>query len=93
VELFIALEERSSTALARAFGLLTQARGAGLSAQMDLAGRALKRQLAYADSIGAHYVAIVGGAETVLKDMQQGSQEPVGIDAVVHAVLRGQHAL
>jgi histidyl-tRNA synthetase len=93
VELFIALEDPSSTARANAFGLLTQARGAGLSAQMDLAGRALKRQLSYADSIGARYVAIVGGAQTVLKDMQQGTQEPVAIDAVVHAVLRGQHAL
>jgi len=93
VELFIALEDRSTAARASAFGLLTQARGAGLSAQMDLAKRSLKGQLSLADAIGARYVAIVGDARTVLKDMQQGLQEPVSIDAVVHAVLRGQHAL
>ena len=60
---------------------------------MDLAGRSLKGQLSHANSIGALYVAIVGDSQTVLKDMQQGRQEPVAIDAVVHAVLRGQHAL
>ena len=94
VELFVALEDGSTAALVSAFGLLTQARTAGLSAQMDLLkGRALKRQLSHAASIGARYVAIVGEARTVLKDMQQGQQEPIAIDAVVHAVLRGQHAL
>ena len=49
--------------------------------------------LSQANSIGALYVAIVGDSQTVLKDMQQGQQEAVAIDAVVHAVLRGQHAL
>jgi len=93
VELFIALEDRSPAARASAFGLLAQARGAGLSAQMDLAGRSLKGQLSHADAIGARYVAIVGDSQTVLRDMQQKVQEPVAIDAVVHAVLRGQHAL
>jgi len=93
VELFVALEDGSPAARAEAFGLLAQARGAGLSAQMDLVGRALKRQLSHADSIGARYVAIVGDSRTVLKDMQQRQEEPMAIDAVVHAVLRGQHAL
>jgi histidyl-tRNA synthetase len=93
VELFVALEDPSGGARAAAFGLLTQARAAGLSAQMELAGRSLKRQLSHADSIGARFVAIVGDSETVLKDMQQGLQEPVSTEAVVHAVLRGQHAL
>ncbi len=93
VELFVALEDRSPTARAGAFGLLTQARGAGLSAQMDLAGRSLKGQLSHANSIGATYVAIVGDSQTLLRDMQQKRQEPVALDAVVHAVLRGQHAL
>jgi histidyl-tRNA synthetase len=93
VELFVALEDPSSPARAEAFGLLTQARGAGLSAQMDLAGRSLKKQLSHADAIGARYVAIVSTSGAVLKDMQQGQQEPIALDAVVHAVLRGQHAL
>jgi histidyl-tRNA synthetase len=60
---------------------------------MELAGRALKRQLGHADAIGARYVAIVGEAQTILKDMQQGLQEPLATEAVVHAVLRGHHAL
>ncbi len=93
VELFVALEDRSPAARAGAFGLLTQARGAGLSAQMDLAGRSLKGQLSHANSIGALYVVIVGDSRAVLKDMQQGRQEPVALDTVVHAVLRGHHAL
>ncbi|HTY97016.1 MAG TPA: histidine--tRNA ligase [Solirubrobacteraceae bacterium] len=93
VELFIVLEDGSSEARAGAFALLTQARGAGLSAQMDLAGRSLKGQLNHAEAIGARYVAIVGVSQTVLKDRQQNLQEPIAIDAIVHAVLRGQHAL
>ena len=93
VELFVALEDRSPAARAGAFGLLTQARGAGLSAQMDLAGRSLKGQLSHANSIGALYVVIVGDSRAVLKDMQEGRQEPVALDTVVHAVLRGHHAL
>ncbi len=60
---------------------------------MELAGRSLKRQLSHADSLGARYVAIVGEQHTVLKDMQAGEQEQIAPDAVVHAVLRGQHAL
>jgi histidyl-tRNA synthetase len=93
VELFVALEDHSAAVRRAAFGLLTQARAAGLSAQMELAGRSLKRQLGQADAIGARYVAIVGEAQAVLKDMQQGLQEPLAAEAVVHAVLRGHHAL
>jgi len=93
VELFVALEDHSAAVRTAAFGLLTQARAAGLSAQMELAGRSLKRQLGQADAIGARYVAIVGEAQAVLKDMQQGLQEPLATEAVVHAVLRGHHAL
>ena len=35
-----------------AFGLLAEARSAGLTAQMELAGRSLKGQLGYADALG-----------------------------------------
>jgi len=71
-----------------AFGLLGLARSAGLTAQMELAGRSLKGQLGQADALGARYVAIVGDVETVLKDMQGGGQERIATDTVVHAVLR-----
>jgi histidyl-tRNA synthetase len=91
VELFVALGgERARQA---AFGLLEAARSAGLRAQMELAGRSLKGQLGHADALGARYVAIVEDGETVLKDMQDGGQERVATDTVVHAVLRGLRTL
>ena len=61
--------------------------------QMELAGRSLKRQLGHADTLGARYVAIVENGETVLRDMQQGGQERLATDTVVHAVLRGRRTL
>ncbi len=93
VELFVALEDASETVRRTAFALLSEARSAGLAAQMELAARSLKRQLSHADALGARYVAIVGDQQTVLKDMQAGEQQPLSPHAVVHAVLRGQHAL
>jgi histidyl-tRNA synthetase len=101
VDLYVAFEDRGSGPFegapdglpggeARAaFGVLCAARGAGLTAQMELAGRSLKNQLAHANRLGARYVAIVGGGETTLKDMQGGGQESIPTDTVIHTVLRG----
>ncbi len=91
VDLFLALDRQQSRRVA--FGLLHDARSAGLHAQMELAGRSLKGQLGHADALGARYVAIVEDAETVLKDMQDGGQERIATDTVVHAVLRGLRTL
>ncbi len=93
VELFVALGDAHADVRRRAFALLAEARSAGLAAQMDLGGRSLKGQLGQADAIGARFVAIVGEGETMLKDMQAARQTPIATDAVVHAVLRGHHAL
>jgi histidyl-tRNA synthetase len=93
LELFVALEDPDTSLRALAFGLLTEARSAGLSAQMDLGGRSLKGQLSHADALGARYVAILADGSTMLKDMQGGGQEPLATDAIVHAVLRSHHAL
>jgi histidyl-tRNA synthetase len=76
-----------------AFALLSEARAAGLTARMELAGRSLKGQLGYAHALGARYVAILDADRAVLKDMPSGTQETLAADAVVHAVLRGLHAL
>ncbi len=84
-----------------AFKVLHEARGAGLTAQMELAGRSLKNQLSHAERLGARYVAIVGGeessdagvGETTLKDTQARTQEQLPAETVVHAVLRGLHDL
>ena len=87
-------DARPAHAPAGAFALLSEARAAGLTAQMELAGRSLKGQLGFADSLGARYVAILGdGGETALKDMSDGGQQTLAADAVVHAVLRGLRTL
>jgi histidyl-tRNA synthetase len=93
VELFVALDSPDADLRQAAFGLLAEARSAGLTAQMELAGRSLKGQLGYADALGARYVAIVGASETVLKDMQDGGQERIATPTVIHAVLRGLRTL
>jgi len=93
VELFVALDAPDTDIRKAAFGLLAGARSAGLTVQMELAGRSLKGQLGYANALGARYVAIVGRDETLLKDMQGGGQEPIATDTVVHAVLRGLRTL
>jgi histidyl-tRNA synthetase len=94
VELFIALEQPADADLRGAgFALLAEARSAGLTAQLDLGGRSLKGQLAHAAALGARFVGILGPGEVVLKDMQGGDQVELAREAVVHAVLRGHHAI
>jgi histidyl-tRNA synthetase len=89
----VADRERGVVVRRAAFEILSEARSAGLMAQMELAGRSLKGQLGYANALGARYVAIVGKDETMLKDMQGGGQERLATDTVVHAVLRGLRTL
>jgi histidyl-tRNA synthetase len=101
VDLYVAFETASlgsaassgASAMRVAFKILQEARGAGLSAQMELAGRSLKNQLGQADRLGARYVAVLGGTEdpgkAVLKDMQGGGQETFPTETLVHGVLRG----
>jgi histidyl-tRNA synthetase len=95
LELFVALDgDGDDSALrAQAFALLTAARSAGLSAQMDLGGRSLKGQLGHADALRARYVAILADGQATLKDMQGGAQQQLPTNTVVHAVLRAHHAL
>ena len=59
----------------RAMALAVELRHAGVSVEVDLAGRGLKGQLKHADRIGARRVLILeadGGAQ--LRDMQTGEQ-------------------
>jgi len=61
----------------RAVALTRELRRAGLSAEVDLAGRGLKGQLKHADRLGARQVLILeedGSAQ--LRDMQSGEQRP-----------------
>jgi histidyl-tRNA synthetase len=93
LELFVALGSPDPQARRGAFALLAEARSAGLTAQMELGGRSLKGQLGQAGKLGARWVAIVDAQETVLRDMQTGTQEQVAIERIVHAVLRSHHAI
>jgi histidyl-tRNA synthetase len=85
VDLFIALAKPGGASTG--FELSRAARRAGLSVQLELAGRSLKGQLKHADRIGARYVAIVGDDGHVsLKDMQSGDQRELEAADVVEAV-------
>jgi histidyl-tRNA synthetase len=86
-DLFVALAKPDGARAA--FGLARQARRAGLQAQLELAGRSLKRQLAHADRLRARYVAIVGDEGTSLKEMESGEQRELSSAEVIPTILRG----
>jgi histidyl-tRNA synthetase len=90
-DLYVALSDSTDPARTRtAFMIAHEARSAGLSAQLELAGRGLKGQLKHANRLGARYVAIVEDPERVtLREMDSGEQTEMGRDAAVAAVLRG----
>ncbi len=72
----------------KAFELAICLRKGGILAEIDHAERSIKAQFKYADKIGAHYVAVIGGNELSdgvmnVKDMQNGESERVAFDQVV----------
>jgi histidyl-tRNA synthetase len=75
-------------ARAEAFSVAYQARRAGLSAQMELAGRSLKGQLKQADRAGARAVAILGDEGATLKDMETGEQDEIEPGRIIPVVLK-----
>ncbi|MEX0971825.1 MAG: histidine--tRNA ligase [Solirubrobacterales bacterium] len=71
----------------RALALAGELRHAGLSAEVDLAGRSLKGQLKHADRIGAARVLILeadGSAQ--LRDMGSGEQRPIEPGDLIEAI-------
>ncbi len=75
----------------RAVVLAVELRHAGLSAEVDLAGRGLKTQLKHADRIGARRVLILeddGGAQ--LRDMDTGEQRAVDPGNLVEEMTGGE---
>jgi histidyl-tRNA synthetase len=71
----------------RALALAGELRHAGLTAEVDLAGRGLKGQLKHADRIGARRVLILeadGSAQ--LRDMQSGEQRAVDPAGLIEAI-------
>jgi histidyl-tRNA synthetase len=57
-----------------AFGVSMDARRAGMTAQMELAGRSLKGQRKHAHRIGAQWVATITDEGVQLRDMQTGEE-------------------
>jgi histidyl-tRNA synthetase len=87
VDLFIGFE--SSAQRRTAFELSMDARRAGMSAQMELAGRSLKGQRKQADRVGARWLAMVGAGTTTLRDMESGQEAEVPPERVVAQAMRG----
>jgi histidyl-tRNA synthetase len=73
---------------AAAFGVSMDARRAGMTAQMELAGRSLKGQRKQADRVGARWLAVVGNGAARLRDMQTGEEVDVPTEGVVARALR-----
>jgi histidyl-tRNA synthetase len=86
VDLFVAIAPGGDHRAA--FALATNARRAGLTAQLELAGRSLKGQLRQADRIGARYTAVIGDPIT-LKEMESGEQQETALEAIIPKILRG----
>ncbi len=75
----------------RAMALAVQLRRAGVSTELDLAGRSFKSQLKHANRIGARRVLILeadGSAQ--LRDMESGEQRPVDPGNLVGEMTGGE---
>jgi histidyl-tRNA synthetase len=74
---------------ARAYALVQELRGAGLRAELDLAGRSLKGQMKHADRLGARRTVILdddGKAE--VRDMDSGDQDALDLARAVEVLSR-----
>ena len=75
----------------RAFALVRELRQAGLHADLDLAGRAMKGQMKQADRIGARLAVILDdddGAKAQIRDMETGEQREVDVGALTEELTR-----
>jgi histidyl-tRNA synthetase len=72
---------------ARALGLVTELRRAGLTADLDLADRATKGQMKQANRVGARYALILAGAgKATLRDMTSGEEREVDPSRVAEEI-------
>jgi histidyl-tRNA synthetase len=86
VDLYVAYEPGHKPA---AFRLAADARRAGHSTRLELAGRSVKGQLKQASRSGARYVAIFGDDGVQLRDREGGEDKVVAPETVMHHI-RGQ---
>jgi histidyl-tRNA synthetase len=85
VDVFIVAEDSQRR---RALLLASELRRAGLSAELDLGGRALRGQMRHADRLGARQAVILGDDGAQLRDMESGEQAPVELGEVVERLAR-----
>jgi histidyl-tRNA synthetase len=83
VDLYVAYEVGHKTA---AFRLAADARSAGHTARLELAGRSLKGQLKQASRTRARYVAIFGDDGVQLRDREGGEDKLVAPETVMHHI-------
>jgi len=83
IDLYVAYEAGHKPA---AFKLASDARRAGHSARLELAGRSLKGQLKQASRSGARYVAIFGDEGVQLRDRDGGEDKLVAPETVMHHI-------
>ena len=75
----------------KAFDIAQKLRKNGISTDVDLVGKKLKKILSYADTIGINYVVLVGAMDieegnVTVKDMLTGKQEKVEIENIVDSL-------
>ena len=75
----------------KAFDIAHKLRKNGISTDVDLVGKKLKKILSYADTLGINYVVLVGAMDieegnVTVKDMLTGEQEKVEIENIVDSL-------
>jgi histidyl-tRNA synthetase len=86
---FIAITDPGQRA--RAMALAVELRHAGISVEVDLAGRSLKGQFKHADRIGARRVLVLeGDGSAQLRDMRTGEQHAADTGKLVEEMTGGK---
>jgi histidyl-tRNA synthetase len=81
----VAEEDRRTAALA----LVTELRRAGVAADLDLAGRAIKGQMKQADRVGARFAVILSSdTDATLRDMVSGEERQIDRSNVAEELRR-----
>ena len=84
MEVFVVAEEDDRE---RALALVTELRRAGIAADLDLAGRAIKGQMRQADRLGARHALILsGGDRATLRDMGSGAEREIDPDRLAEEI-------
>jgi histidyl-tRNA synthetase len=90
-DVFVAVADGEDESRSRAAVIAAELRKAGLSAELDLAGRGLKGQLKHADRIGARQVLILDEDGAQLRAMASGEQRPVDIGNLIEEITEAPH--